>query len=81
MEFDIAYAVDSPYVEGLNRAVQILIKDSVLAMITATVKWCQFIPNEENAIVSRIRFDPNNRGASIRPGLDSRLHSHRATNR
>ena len=76
MESDIAYTVDGPYLEGLNRAVQILIIDSVLTMITA-VNRCQFICNEENAIVTWIRFDPYYCRASRRPSHDGRLLSHR----
>ena len=74
VEFDIAYAIDGPYLEGLNRAVQILVIDSVLTMITGAVKWREFISNEENAVVTGIGFDPNHRRTS--PSHDGWLLSH-----
>ena len=79
MESDIG-CVESSQAERLNGAIKVHVKDSVLTVITATNKWRQSISNKENAIVSRIRFNLVHRGASICPGLDSRLHSHRVTN-
>ena len=64
----------------MNGAIKVHVKDSVLTVITATANWRQSVSNKENAIVSRIRLDLVHRGASICPGLDSRLHSHRVTN-
>ena len=79
MESDIG-CVESSQAERLNGAIKVHVKDSVLTVITATTNWRQSVSNKENAIVSRIRLDLVHRGASICPGLDSRLHSHRVTN-
>ena len=65
--------------EGLNRAIQIHVKDRIL-IVPHPSNWpCHFVTDEEFSIVSGIWLDLYDRGARIRPGLDSRLHSDRVT--
>ncbi len=66
--------------EGLNRAIQVLVIDSVFIVI-APFKWGHLVSNECNAIVTWIRFDLGNSRACPLPSHNGRLHPHRVTER
>ncbi len=61
--------------EGLNRAIQILVIDSVLVVITPR-ELGHFVPNESNAIIPWVGFNLLHHRACPFPSLNSRLHSH-----
>lgn len=65
----------------MNGAIKVHVKNGVLTVKTATGNRCQFIPDEENPIVSGIRLDLGDGGARSCPGLDSRLHTDGSTDR
>ncbi len=81
MEFGVVYSRLEPWknnLEGLNGTIQVLIIDGILIMPNP-LRWvCHLVADEYNPIVSRVGFDLGHRRA--RPGVDGRLHSHRATN-
>lgn len=53
--------------EGLNRAVEILIVKSVF-IVPHTGHWiCNLVPDESDAVISRVRLDLAQRCASRRP--------------
>jgi hypothetical protein len=73
--------VESYQAKGLNGAIEVHVKDSVLAVVTATVDVRQFIPNKEHAIVTRIGFNLLHGRACSCPRLDGRLHPDGRTDR
>ena len=44
--------------EGLNGAIEVLVIDGVLIVPHASIWSCHLVTNEENAVISWIRFDP-----------------------
>ena len=62
--------------EGLNGAVEVLVINGVFIMPDPGVWSCHLVTNEENAVISRIRFALVYSCAG--PSHDGRLLSHRA---
>lgn len=82
MKFDIAQAwgcKSEINLKGLNRAVQILVVDSILIMPKTDGGIRHLVADEYNPIVSRIGFDLGHR--RVRPGHDGGLHAHCVTDR
>src|SRR5262249_26501710 len=67
--------------KGLNGAVQIHVKESVLIVPYSGVRPCYLVTDEENPITTRIRLNLVYYRARSCPGLDSRLHSDGRTDR
>lgn len=65
--------------KGLNPPIQVHVKDGVFIMPDPGIRSRYFVADEEDPIVTRIGLDLGYRGASIRPSLDGRLHSHGVT--
>ena len=63
--------------EGLDGAVEVLVIDGVFIVVHPRIWSCHLITNEENAVISWIRFALVYGCAS--PGHDGRLLSHRVT--
>ena len=63
--------------ERLNGAIEIHVKNDILIVEPATVRY--LITDEEFPIVARIGLDFCNCRTCISPGLDGRLHSHGVT--
>ena len=67
--------------EGLNRPIQVHVKDGILVVPNASRGPCHLITDEESPIVSGIGLVFGHCCARTCPGLDSRLHSDRTTHR
>ena len=65
--------------EGLNGTIKVHVKDGVLIVPQSGIWACYFVTDEEKTIVTRIGLNLIYCSSCICPGLDSRLHSHRAT--
>ena len=61
--------------EGLNRAVKVLVIDGVFIVVHPGIWSCHLVTNEENAVISWIRFTLVYRCSG--PGHNGRLLSHR----
>jgi hypothetical protein len=60
--------------ERLDGTIQVFIVDGVLIMIDSISRACYLVANEENTIVTRIRFELIDR--RICPRLDCWLHAY-----
>src|SRR4026209_650568 len=67
------------YAEGLNRAIQVHVKERILIVPDSSRRISYSIAHEPNPIVTGIRLDLGYRCTSIRPSLDGRLHLHGVT--
>src|SRR4030095_14875540 len=79
MEPNIGKSSLKSHLKGLNSAIKVHVKDSVLIVPDSGRGTCYFVTDEEDSIVTRVRLHLANCGAGICPGLDSRLHAHRVT--
>ena len=61
--------------EGLDGAVEVLVIDGVFIVVHPGIWSCHLVTNEENAVISRIRFALVYKRTS--PSHDGRLLSHR----
>jgi len=61
--------------KGLNRAIQVHVKDGVLIVPHPGIWPCYLVTDEENPVITRVGLDLPHRRAGSCPRLDSRLHS------
>ena len=67
------------HTEGLNRAVEVHVKERILIVPDSRRRVSYLVAHEPHPVVTRIGLDLVDCCAGSCPGLDSRLHSHRAT--
>src|SRR5882724_1871591 len=67
------------YAEGLNRTIQVHVKERILVVPDPGRRISYSIAHEPNPIVTGIGLNLVYRRARIRPSLDGRLHSHGVT--
>ena len=63
----------------MNRTIQIHVKERILIVPDSSRRISYSIAHEPDPVVTGIGLNLGYRGASIRPSLDGRLHSHRVT--
>ena len=82
MKADVTNVCSKPQrnAEGLNRAVQVLIVQSVFIVPDSGTWVCDFAAHEPDAIVSWVRLNLVQRGAGDGPCRNGRPHPHCRTN-
>ena len=67
--------------KGLNRPIEIHVKDGVL-IVPHSGSWaCYFVSDEEDSVITRVRLNLLYCRAGSCPSLDSRLHADGRTDR
>jgi len=61
--------------EGLNRTIQVHVKDGVVIVPYSGIWACYFVTDEEETIITRVGLNLLYCGASSCPCLNGRLHS------
>ena len=81
MKPDVAdvYSRSERHAEGLNRAIEVLVKERILIVPDSSRRISYLVTHEPNPVVTRVRLDLIHCRAS--PGLDGRLHSHGGADR
>lgn len=69
------------HTEGLNRTIQVHVKESILIVPDSSRRISYLIAHEPNPIITVIGLNLGYSCARICPSLNSRLHSHRVTGR
>jgi len=67
--------------EGLNRTIQVHIKDGIVIVPHSGIWPCYLVTDKKDTIVTRIGLNLLYRGARSCPRLDRRLHSDGGTDR
>ena len=67
--------------EGLNRTIQVHVKDGIVIVPHSCIWPCYLVSDEKDSIVARIGLNVLYRRACTYPRLDRRLHSDGGTDR